>query len=169
MIARIVSVNVSPGGVPKRNVESAMIHEDGVEGDAHTSAGHGGPNAAVCLYGVEAIARVAADGHRAFSGAFGENLTLEGIAMDSLAPGDRLAFEPGGVLVELTQTTSPCKTIAQFFRDGDFSRILPAVHPADARWYARVLREGRVSVGDTVEVRRPNETGGLDRSPQAGE
>jgi MOSC domain-containing protein YiiM len=28
-------------------------------------------------------------------------------------------------------------------------------HPDDARWYARVLGEGRVAVGDRVEVARP--------------
>jgi MOSC domain-containing protein YiiM len=39
---------------------------------------HGGPTAAVCLYAVEALARVAADGHEAFPGAYGENLTVEG-------------------------------------------------------------------------------------------
>ncbi len=152
MTARVASVNVSPGGVPKRDVGTAFVGLLGVEGDGHDSPGHGGRDAAVCLYTIEAIGRVAADGHRAFPGAFGENLTLEGLELGGLSAGDRLAFEPGGLVLELTKPTAPCKTIGHFFKGEEFARISPQTNPADARWYARVLAEGRVSVGDRVEV-----------------
>lgn len=151
-MGRVVSVNVSPGGVPKRDVGAAFVGAAGVDGDAHNARGHGGPDAAVCIYSIEAIGRVAADGHKAFAGAFGENLTLEGIELGDLAPGDRLVFGEAGPLVELTKMTAPCKTIGDFFREGDFSRISPDTRPEDARWYGRVIREGRVAVGDGVEV-----------------
>jgi len=104
------------------------------------------------LYCVEALARVAADGHTAFPGAFGENLTLEGVDWAALAAGDRLAIGSGGLEIALTKPCSPCTTLRHSFIDGRFARIGHKVHPEDTRWYARVLREGPVAPGDRVDV-----------------
>lgn len=155
---RVVQVNVSRGGVPKLPVEGTMVRTLGLDGDGHTEPEpmHGGPDKAVSLYSIEAIGRVAADGHRAFPGAFGENLTLEGIEMDRLAAGDRLVIGAGGLAIELTSNASPCTTLQHWFSDGRFARISQKVHPEDARWYARVMTEGPVSPGDDVEVMRPD-------------
>jgi MOSC domain-containing protein YiiM len=38
--------------------------------------------------------------------------------------------------------------------DRRIARISSKVNPADARWYARVVSEGRVARGDRVEVVR---------------
>lgn len=163
MTGRIVSVNVSPGGVPKRDVGSARVGTLGLEGDGHDDTRHhGGPAAAVCIYSIEAIGRIRSEGHQAFPGAFGENLTLEGVELAGLAAGDRLTFgDPGtGLLVELTRPTTPCSKQARWFRDGDISRISHDRRPMDARWYGRVLREGVVSVGDAVEVAPGTAEGG---------
>ena len=105
------------------------------------------------LYSVESIGRVAADGHVAFPGAFGENLTLEGIEMGSLAAGDRLAIGDG-LVIELTKHAQPCQTIAHWFKRRRIARISAKVHPEDARWYARVIQEGLVRTGDAVKVQR---------------
>lgn len=150
---RVHQVNVSKGGVPKHPVERANVHRLGLEGDGHDEPEpiHGGADAAVSLYCVEAIARVAADGHTAYPGAFGENLTLVGLDWAALATGDRLAIG-GGLEVELTRPCSPCTTLRHYFADGRFARISHRVHPEDSRWYARVLREGPVAPGDRVEV-----------------
>ncbi len=145
---------MSPGGVPKRAVERAWVGRLGLEGDGHRAPEpiHGGLEQAVCLYTVEAIARVSADGHAAFPGAYGENLTIEGIAVGLLAPGERLAIGEGGLELEITRHASPCQTIAHFFDERAISRISPSVHPEDARQYARVIAEGPVAAGDRVEV-----------------
>jgi len=145
-------VNVSPGGVPKHPVSSAWVGELGLDADSHLSPAHGGPDAAVCLYSVEAIARVAAEGHQAFPGAYGENLTLEGIDFGELASGDVLSIGEDGVTLELTQNAAPCEKQAQWFLEGRIGRISARLYPADARWYARVLVEGQVQPGDRVEV-----------------
>jgi MOSC domain-containing protein YiiM len=152
MSGRVVSVNVSPGGVPKLPVGSAWVGTLGLDADGHDSPNHGGPTAAVCLYAVEAIARVVADGHEAFPGAYGENLTLEGLDWGSLTAGDRLAVGDDGLELELTQNSAPCAKQARWFVDGAIERISVKRYPDDARWYARVLSEGRVAVGDRVEV-----------------
>src|SRR4051812_19851311 len=117
---------------------------------------HGGPDQAISLYSVESIARVVADGHRAFPGAFGENLTLAGIELDDLRIGDRLAIGAGGLILALTARAEPCQTIAHWFIERRIARISSKVNPADARWYAGVVSEGPMARGDRVEVIRPS-------------
>ena len=153
---RVAFVNVSPGGVPKLPVNSAWVGRLGLDVDRHNEPEptHGGPDQAVCLYSIEAIARVASDGHQAFPGAYGENLTIEGIDWGALGAGDTLAIGADGLQLELTDMAGPCQTIAHWFIERRIARISPMVHPEDARWYARVLVEGRVAPGDAVEVGR---------------
>lgn len=149
---RVASVNVSPGGVPKLPVAEQWVGCLGLADDRHDEPepSHGGPEQAVSIYSVEAIARVAADGHTAFPGAYGENLTLEGVEMDSIASGDRLVVGEGGLVLELTKRAEPCQTIAHWFTERRIARINSRRHPADARWYARVVTEGPVRPGDAV-------------------
>jgi MOSC domain-containing protein YiiM len=151
---RVVQVNVSPGGVPKRPVERAWVGRLGPQGDGHAEPEptHGGPDRAVCLYTVEAIARVAADGHTAFPGAYGENLTLEGIEIGLLASGTRLAVGSGGLVLEITESPAPCYKLAGYFVGGRIARISEQVHPEDVRQCARVVVEGPVEPGDRVEA-----------------
>jgi MOSC domain-containing protein YiiM len=148
---RVASVNVSSGGVPKLPIAATWVGRLGLEGDGHTEPEpmHGGPEQAVSLYSVESIARVAADGHQAFPGAFGENLTLEGVEMGSLAAGDRLGIGDE-LVIEITKHAQPCQTIAHWFVERQIARISAKTHPEDARWYARVLVEGTVRTDDSV-------------------
>lgn len=159
MDGRVISVNVSPGGLPKLPIAGAWVGRLGLDGDGHESPNHGGPRAAVCLYAVEAIERVASDGHEAFPGAYGENLTLEGIDWGALAAGDRLSIGVDGLELELTQHAAPCAKQARWFVDEAIERISVKHYPDDARWYALVITEGRVEVGDIVEVTRPADAG----------
>jgi MOSC domain-containing protein YiiM len=151
---RVHQVNLSAGGVQKLPVPGAHVRRRGLDGDGHTEPEpvHGGELQAVLLYCIEALGRVAADGHQAFPGAFGENLTLEGVDWMALGPGDRLAIGTGGLLLELTKRAVPCQTIAHWFVDRQIARISPKGHQEDARWYARVIVEGPVAAGDAVEV-----------------
>jgi MOSC domain-containing protein YiiM len=153
-VGRVASVNVSQGGVPKRPVPRAWVERTGLDTDGHFEPEpvHGGPIAAVCLYTLESIERVKADGHRAFPGSFGENLTLEGIELAAIQPGDRLRIGTDGLVVEITKYAAPCQTQGHWFIDRRIARISPKTHPEDARWYASVVSEGWVASGDRVEV-----------------
>jgi MOSC domain-containing protein YiiM len=152
----VVTVNRNQGGVPKDAVDGARVTRLGLEGDQHTEPEpvHGGPDQAVCLYAQEAIERVREDGHQAFPGAFGENLVLLGIDWSALRPGDRLVIGNEGetVLLELVKHATPCQTIAHWFEERRIARISQKMYPEDARWYARVLREGPVAPGMPVQV-----------------
>ena len=152
----IVSVNTSPGGVPKRPIGPGRIHWRGVEGDRHSKPEpiHGTPEQAICLLAIEAIERIRADGEQAFPGAYGENLTLVGVDWASLRHGDLLQIGTGGPLLRLTDYATPCDTQARWFRGGRTGRISARAYPQDARWYASVAEEGPVAPGDSVELIR---------------
>jgi len=152
---RLVQVNVSAGGVPKLPVVSARVTRDGVEGDRQRAVTvHGGPHRAVSILGIEAIRRVAAEGHPIAPGTTGENLTVSGFDVSSLPVGTRLAIGDD-VVLELSSPTNPCRTIRHSFRDLRFGRLGVAAHPADSRMYARVVEEGTVHPGDAIRLSPP--------------
>jgi MOSC domain-containing protein YiiM len=150
---RVVQVSVSPkGGVPKLPVEQAEVGVDGLVGDAvrYTKI-HGGPERAVCLFPLELIETLRAEGHPVFPGSTGENLTLAGLDWPALEPGDVVAVG-ASVRLQLTTRVEPCKTIRDSFAGGDFKRIKPSRVPGETRWYTRVLAGGTVRPGDVVAV-----------------
>jgi MOSC domain-containing protein YiiM len=152
---RVLRVNISPGGVPKRAVKNARVGPLGLEGDAHAHIGeHGGPHRAVCLLGIEVIRRVAAEGHPIAPGTVGENLTTEGLELAMLAAGTRLAVGPD-VMLEIAGPANPCDVIKDSFLEGRSGRISILKHPTDSRIYARVLAQGTVGVGDRIRVLPP--------------
>lgn len=151
MAGRVHQINVSPGGVPKLPVPRAKLTAGGVEGDSQANRElHGGPDKAVCLYSLEVIEALRAEGHSIFAGAAGENLTLEGIDWDRVVPGVHLRIGP--VLLEVTAPTNPCQKNARWFVDGHFGRMHQGRHPGWSRMYARVLEEGSVTAGDPAEI-----------------
>jgi len=150
---RVLHVNVSPGGVPKLPVTEARVGRNGLDGDAHDHAAvHGGPHRAVCLFAIEAIERVRADGHPGVGpGSVGENLTTQGIELALLPIGSRLAIGDE-VVLEIAGPANPCDVIKGAFVGGKSGRISILLHPADSRMYARVERDGVVRPGDPIRV-----------------
>lgn len=150
--ARIVQLSVSNGGVPKKAVESVRVTALGLEGDAHRNREHhGGPERAVCLFAMEAIRALQAEGHPLVPGALGENVTLEGLDWSAVQPGARLRLG-AEVVVEITRYTTPCFNIRPAFRDGDYSLVSQNRHPGRSRVYARVLETGTVRRGDPAQL-----------------
>lgn len=156
-VGYVASVNGNDGGVPKAPIGRSFIRTLGLDGDRQGDPRvHGGPLQAVCLQAFEAMERIRADGHQAFPGAYGDNLTILGIDWAALRSGDRLEIgAPGeGPLLQLTDDATPCSKQARWFTEGRIGRISVTAYPADIRWYASVLREGPVAAGDAV-VRLP--------------
>lgn len=150
-MARLESINVSDGGVPKGPVSEAQVTKDGVAGDRQRDLRyHGGPDRAVTLFSTERIDLLRAEGHPIAIGSTGENLTLSGLDWEGLGPGARLRV--GEVELEITSYTSPCRNLVASFVGGDFKRIAQKVHPGWSRLCARVVEEGKVRVGDGVLV-----------------
>ena len=152
MTGRIVQISVSPGGVPKTAVPTAEVTHEGVEGDRHRDLEHhGGPDRAVCLFSLEQIRTLQAEGHPVVPGALGENVTLEGVDWAAVVPGSRLELG-ARVVLEITRYTTPCLNIRPAFTHGDYSRVSEKRHPGSSRVYARVLVPGRISTGDPARL-----------------
>jgi MOSC domain-containing protein YiiM len=148
---RLVQLNVSDGGVPKRPVERAGFTAGGVEGDRQRDRRHHGrPFQAVCLWSADVIDELSAAGHPIGPGCAGENLTLRGLDWRSLRPGALVRV--GEALVELSFPAVPCHNQTPWFSDGDFSRIAYEANPQWARWYGWVREPGEVHAGEPVVV-----------------
>ena len=147
---RIFQINASNGGVPKLAVRQGQVSMLGLEGDRQRdSENHGGPERALCLFSLERILALQAEGHPIFPGSVGENLTLSDLDWDQVKPGARLNLGKQ-VVVEVTRYTEPCRNIRASFVGENFSRIAQHRYPGWSRVYARVLAEGEIVVGDVV-------------------
>jgi MOSC domain-containing protein YiiM len=150
----VVQLNISPAGVPKLPVREAHVGPLGLAGDGHADMeNHGGPDRAVCLFAIERIEAIAAEGHPIGPGATGENITLRGIDWDTIQPGVRLRVGVD-VVLEITRHAAPCKTNARWFKEGDFNRMNEKKFPGWSRVYAKVIATGWVRPGDAVELER---------------
>ncbi|HEX6030811.1 MAG TPA: MOSC domain-containing protein [Tepidiformaceae bacterium] len=148
---RIFQISVSRGGVPKTRVPDAVVTESGITTDAQADRrAHGSLQQALCLFALERLAILRAEGHRVFAGSTGENVTTEGVDWETVVPGAQLRL--GGVLIEVTDYASPCEKNARWFNGRNFNRIHQAVFPGWSRVYARVLEGGTIREGDPVVV-----------------
>lgn len=143
-IPTVISINVSPGGVPKLPIEKVYINQNGLEGDGHNHAKHNNPIQAVCLQDIEKLNELNQFGYSLKPGQAGENLTVENLAVNNLPLGSILKFS-GGVILELSKIRKPCY-------------VMDSIHPrlkeeALGRhgMYAKVLQEGRLAAGETIE------------------
>lgn len=150
--AHIFQLNTSPGGVPKQPVPAAEVTTLGLAGDSQLDkVHHGGPDRAVCLFSLEHILALQAEGNPIYPGSIGENVTVAGLDWSRVVPGTRLALGDE-VELEITSYAAPCSSIAGSFTSSRFGRVSHKSHPGWARTYARVIRTGTVAPGDPVRI-----------------
>jgi ferredoxin-NADP reductase/MOSC domain-containing protein YiiM len=161
-MARLLSVNV---GLPRDVAWKGRIVHTGIwkdpvagrcrvgrlnlEGDGQGDLnGHGGEQRAVFVYQIESYRHWQNELKRTdfVHGQFGENLTIEGLADDTVCIGDR--YEIGSALFEITQPRVTCYRVG--IRTGE--PRMPALLTSSGRtgFYFRVLREGEVGAGDEI-------------------
>lgn len=146
----VARLSTSDGGIPKSAVETVEVGPRGVVGDRQAvRKHHGRPFQALCLWSVEVIEALRAEGHDVEPGATGENITVSGLDWPALRPGARLLV--GDVLCEISVWALPCRRIDRFFI-GRSHRIDHAQHPGWSRAYAWVLEPGTIATGDEVLV-----------------
>ena len=151
MNPRITGLHTSDGGVPKLPAQSLEIVSANCIGDKlNDLEHHGGIDKAVCLFQQEIIDQLNSEGHPINAGSTGENILIHGIPIGNIYPGVIIKF-PSVELI-ITQDAPPCKTIKDSFKDGYFNAISHKKKPHYTRWYARVIKEGVVSVDDSVSV-----------------
>lgn len=154
MVPILAQLNISPGGMPKLPVRSANVTGAGVEGDWQKNRKyHGGPNRAICLFSEELYAWLGEQGVVGLvNGAIGENFTTRGIDLMKLGVGDRLRVGADCV-IELTDVREPCRQLKKW--DERFPKLIVG----RSGWVAKVVTEGHVTEGDSVNLvqRGPNE------------
>lgn len=152
MTGSIQQINISPGGIPKRELSPASLSSLGIEGDAWRNLKyHGGPKQALLLIGREVLEELKAAGYLVYPGALGENLTTLGLDYSQLRAGQQ--WQAGSqCLMELTKLREPCRTLDVYnqIHLGKIQTLLKK----DGRggWYARVLRGGMLFPGDPLRL-----------------
>ena len=159
---RVLSVNVGmPREVPWQGaLVSTAIFKDPVAGrialrtlnlagDAQADLTvHGGPDKAVYAYPSEHYADWEARvGRRLTPGAFGENLTTEGLVEDRVHIGDE--FRVGTARLVVTQPRLPCFKLG--IRFGDPAMVKAFLKASWPGIYFAVAEEGEVGPGDSIE------------------
>jgi ferredoxin-NADP reductase/MOSC domain-containing protein YiiM/predicted pyridoxine 5'-phosphate oxidase superfamily flavin-nucleotide-binding protein len=145
-------------GIFKRPAEGRVrLRRLNLEGDGQADLwGHGGAFRALYVYPHEHYDYWRAElGRDDFElGQFGENFTVEGMLEEGVRVGD--VFRIGGALVEVSQPRIPCFKLAIKMGIENFQN--PFLKSGRVGFYFRVLQEGDVGAGDTVELvgRDPN-------------
>ena len=127
----------------------------GLEGDAVANRRvHGGAEQAVLLYAASHYPLWESEWGRPLEpGAFGENLSVEGLAEDSVCIGDVL--EIGEARLQVSQPREPCSTLARRHQVPDMIALVR--RNGRSGWYLRVLGEGRLEAGQPVRrAERPH-------------
>ncbi|MEH3053806.1 MAG: MOSC domain-containing protein [Patulibacter minatonensis] len=138
-------------GIDKRPVDGRRaIGDDAVAGDTVVDLTvHGGAEKAVYAYAFEDTAWWSEQmGRELWEGAFGENLTFEGLSCTESVIGSRLRV--GTALLEVSQPRLPCATLAKFHGDPKLvKRFALARRPG---MYFRIVEPGDVGAGDRAEL-----------------
>ncbi len=147
-VGKIAAISKSKKkGIPKTNVHSVrLIDNFGLEGDVHGGNWH----RQVSFLALESIETMRKKGlPNLRPGAFAENITTEFIDLHHLDIGTRVSIGNQTELV-ITQIGKECHSkCAIFFRVGD------CVMPREGI-FAKVIKEGIITVGDQVTVHHPN-------------
>jgi|SRR5947209_3737941 len=164
MRGRLLSVNVgtpvrlvTPKGrevrtaIWKQPVEGRVaVRGVNLEGDRQADLSvHGGPDKAVYSYAREDTGwweeRL---GRELGAGAFGENLTVEGVDVTGAVIGERWAV--GSAVLEVSQPRFPCFKLGLRFDDARMLRRFGDARRPGA--YLRIVSEGALAAGDAIEV-----------------
>jgi MOSC domain-containing protein YiiM len=163
-VATVVSVNVGRpqqlsvrrgrplmSAIGKAPVEG-RVRVAGVNLDGDDQADrrvHGGPDKAVYAYAVEDTAFWEDElGRELAPGAFGENLTTEGLDVSGAVVGER--WRIGTVELEVCQPRLPCSKLA--LRMGEPTMVKRFAQASRPGAYLRIVGEGSLAAGDGIEV-----------------
>ena len=165
-VARLVSVNVGRpqqisvrrgrplmsaiGKAPVDPHSRVRVAGVNVEGDDQADRRvHGGPDKAIYAYASEDAAFWAGElGRELGPGAFGENLTTEGLDVSGAVVGER--WRIGDVELEVCQPRLPCNKLA--LRMGEPRMVKRFAQASRPGAYLRIAREGTLGAGDAIEV-----------------
>ena len=140
-LVKAISISKSRG-TRKFNVPRARLQVDlGLVGDAHAANWH----RQVSLLAAESIEKMMTKGTDVGPGDFAENITTEGIDLQSLTIGSRLRLGAEAE-VEITQFKKQCHKACEIRK-----LLGDCIMPREGV-FAKVIKPGRINSGDVVEV-----------------
>ena len=121
-----------------------------VDGDRQADLSvHGGPNKAVYAYAAEETRLWEGElGRELGPGAFGENLTTEGVDVSGAVLGE--LWRIGTTLLEVVQPRLPCFKLGLKMGDSGFLRTFARASRPGA--YLKIVEEGELGAGDAIAV-----------------
>lgn len=136
-------------GLPKQLVQTATVTKEGLQGDYNyyrTEHLDSTPDQALLIITMDKIQELNNEGWMIKPGDIGENLTIEGMAYDEFEPGS--IFRVGEVEFQISYACDPCKNLYHLSYVGETKGpefVKTMMHRRG--WYARVLKEGRITIG----------------------
>ncbi len=122
-----------------------------LEGDGQADKRvHGGPNRAVLCYSADhySVWREELGDLGMNYGMFGENFTIAGLNEGTVCMGD--VYAVGEARIQVSQLRGPCWKLAR--RVGRRDMVERVLMNGRSGWYVRVLKEGHVEAGQTVQL-----------------
>ena len=148
-IKKLFSTNTA---IDKQSIDTCEVTRTGLAGDEQAETFHGGEERAILQYDSEHYKQLAVkfpnSSHLFVKGGFGENLVVPGMNEHNICVGDILKV--GTVLLQVTQPRQPCFKLNHRFKEPTISRF--SQDNCKTGWFYRVLEEGVISKGDTIEV-----------------
>jgi ferredoxin-NADP reductase/MOSC domain-containing protein YiiM/ferredoxin len=126
-----------------------MVRRLDIDGDGQgDTQGHGGEQRAVLVYQVQSYDHWRRHFERddLTYGAFGENLTVDGLPDDQVCIGDR--FRIGEAEFEVTQPRVTCYRVGMRLGEPELPALLVSHHRPG--FYMRVITEGHIQAGDRI-------------------
>ncbi len=157
-MAKVIQLNVKDKknnevGLPKYPISKVTVTSNGMTGDFNNYRHDhlkNTPEQALLIMPVEMIKKLNKEGWPLQPGDIGENLTTEGIPYNEFSPESK--FKVGTVEFQISYACTPCHNLEHLAYVGkekgnEFIKTM-----IDRRgWYARVLKEGEIAIGDEIQ------------------
>lgn len=145
-------------GIYKEPVDRPLfLSKTNLDGDGQADlVHHGGEDKAVCVYPYDHYSYWVKELNRPLTyGAFGENLTVDGLVEEVVCIGD--IYQIGEAVVQVSQPRQPCFKLAKRYNVVDLP--VKFQNTGYTGYYFRVLREGLVTPESKLELVERNAKG----------
>ena len=156
MSVTVIQISVKPDtpgevGLPKMSVGQALVKKEGLEGDynrARKKKKDNDPDMAVMIISTDILDQLNQEGWPVKPGDVGENLTITNIDYKKIAAGQKYLI--GEAEIGISFICEPCTNLYKLPYVGTQRgpEFMAAIMNRRG-WYAGVLKEGLVSVGNT--------------------
>ena len=155
MSASVIQISVKPEtpgevGLPKMPVDQVWVKKEGLEGDYNRARMKKGndPDKAVMIISTDILDQLNQEGWPVKPGDVGENLTITNIDYKKIAAGQKYLI--GEAEIEISFICEPCTNLYKLPYIGtQRGPEFMAVIMNRRGWYARVLKEGHISIGNS--------------------